>query len=125
MRKLSALLFIFLGGVVFGITNEEKIITGIYVYHVTDETQFLISKEYDSFICIALFEDGRFVKYEKNVNRLNNIDIRYKPINCGFFNLSKDLIFLQPNQGLFEIYFVKKEKLIGSYSDFAFLKEND
>ena len=125
MKKIAVLLFMLFGLFLFGITNEEKLITGVYLYRITDEAQFLISKEYDSFICIVLFEDGRFVKYEKNVNRLNNTDVRYKPINCGFFNLSKELLFLQPNQGLFEIYSVKKEKLIGSYSDFVFLKQKD
>ncbi len=124
--KISLILFFLAFNIfLFGVTNEEKAAAGVYQYRVTEETEFLTNKEYEGYICIVLFEDGRYVKYEKNVNSSNKLDIKFTPIQNGVFNLSKNLLFLQPTQGLFEIYYYKNKNLIGAFSEFIFVKEKD
>ncbi|HOV14131.1 MAG TPA: hypothetical protein PK771_07600 [Spirochaetota bacterium] len=119
---IFVIIFVFFNLSIFSVTNEEKALAGFYQYKITEDTQFLSGTDYESFICIVLFQDGRYVKYEKTINKINKLDIKYKPINNGVFNVDKGLLYLQPLVGMFEIYYIKTDRLIGNYTDFVYIK---
>ena len=123
MKKYFLLIIVILFAIIFlsGVTSEEKKLVGYYEQKIDDETIFLVG-DYDIYNCLVLFEDGRFVIYEKKVNRKNPVDLVFTPKENGVFHVHKELLFIEPDNRLFYIYNINGEELIGTHSGKVYIK---
>lgn len=115
-RNIIIILILLSVAMIYPVTENEKKLSGSYESVDIDDTAFF-NGEYQLFYCITLFEDGRFVEYEKYVNKNNQLDVKYKPGKHGYFHTDNSLLFLEPYDSKIMIFKIENSSIIGTFSE--------